>query len=133
MLFFCLIFSVQGGKETHHNKGMINCDIQKGPCNQTIRDIGVTLDVQPKPVAAMKNLTFQVTLNNYSDPQVPFIDLGMPGMNMGRNRVTLDKTNPGTYRGTGVIVRCPSGSTTWRATVTIPQTGKAYFVFDVIY
>jgi len=37
------------------------------------------------------------------------------------------------YEGKGVIVKCPSGHRVWRATVTVPDLGKAEFIFDVIY
>ncbi len=128
-----LIFPAQVAAKSHKMKAKINCDIQHHACTQTVSNMTVTLDVQPKPVKAMENLTFQVSLNNYTSTKVPFIDLGMPGMNMGRNHVDLKKTGPNQFQGQGVIVRCPSGKTIWRATVTIPQTGKVDFIFDVIY
>jgi hypothetical protein len=57
----------------------------------------------------------------------------MPGMEMGRNHVELKSVGSGEFQGTGVIVRCPSGRTIWRATVTIPDQGTIDFIFDVIY
>ena len=50
---------------------------------------------------------------------------------MGRNRVDLYLGPDGRYRGTGVIVRCPSGRHDWEATVTAPGAGKAVFRFAV--
>jgi hypothetical protein len=110
-----------------------NCDIRKGACIQTLESGTVTLDILSKPVTAMTDLTFNITLENLAPVDDPFIDLGMPGMKMGPNQVLLQKTSEGVYTGTGVIVRCASGRTLWRADVTIPGVGKTAFTFDVVY
>jgi hypothetical protein len=115
------------------SKSLVSCDIQKGPCTKDLAGMTVTLDILPKPVMAMKDLTFTVTVSGKNLSAKPFIDLGMPGMNMGPNRVELRRVKDNLFEGQGVIVRCPSGRRTWRATVTLPQTGKVEFVFDVIY
>jgi hypothetical protein len=66
--------------------------------------------------------------------EAPFIDLGMPGMKMGPNHVQLKKAgDDNTYTGTGIIVRCPSGRTIWKALVTIPGAGSVEYIFNVIY
>jgi hypothetical protein len=93
----------------------------------------VTFDILPKPVKAMKDLTFRLTLTGKKLSSNPYIDLGMPGMNMGPNRVDLKSVGGDTYEGQGVIVRCQSGRRTWKATVTLPDAGKIEFVFDVLY
>lgn len=114
-------------------QGETNCDIHHGSCSQTVGERTVELDISPKPVSAMADLTFRVTVTGGPLPDAPYIDLGMPGMEMGPNRVLLKKIDEATYEGTGVIVRCPSGKRIWRAAVTLPDTGAAEFVFDVIY
>ena len=81
----------------------------------------------------MEDLTFQVKIEGVSNDNAPMIDLGMPGMDMGKNQVQMKLSDDATYKGTGVIVRCPSGKTIWRATVNIPGIGQADFIFDVIY
>jgi hypothetical protein len=114
---------------------MINCDLHAGTCTQNLAGSTVTLTVAPRPVKAMQDLSFRVTLNGKLPPNTkpPYIDLGMPGMNMGPNRVQLKSAGNATYEGRGVIVRCPSGRRTWQATVTIPDVGQTDFIFDVIY
>jgi hypothetical protein len=114
---------------------MINCDLHAGSCTQSFLKNTVTLEVTPRPVKAMQDLSFKVTPNGKLPPNTKpsYIDLGMPGMNMGPNRVQLKSTGNSTYEGRGVIVRCPSGRRTWRATVTIPGMGQIDFIFDVIY
>jgi hypothetical protein len=61
------------------------------------------------------------------------IDLGMPGMFMGNNVVTLRRQASGLYRGTGIIPRCLSGRRLWKAAVNAPGVGKVEYVFDVVY
>ena len=114
---------------------MINCDLHAGPCTQLLSENTVILEVTPRPVKALQNLSFKLTLTgkpSQSD-KAPYIDLGMPGMNMGPNRVQLKPAGNNIYEGQGVIVKCPSGRRTWQATVTIPDTGQTKFIFDVIY
>jgi hypothetical protein len=111
----------------------VECDVHAGPCRAHISGTKVSLDIEPKPVKAMQDLTFTVTFAGEKPVAAPYIDLGMPGMNMGRNRVILKPAGESLYRGEGVIVRCPSGRRTWKAKVTIPNEGSVEFVFDVIY
>jgi hypothetical protein len=111
----------------------VDCDIHAGPCSAHLSGTKVSLEIDPKPVRALKDLTLTVTFVGEEPVTNPFIDLGMPGMNMGRNRVILKPVGESVYRGEGVIVRCPSGRRTWKATVTVPDVGVVEFVFDVIY
>ena len=111
----------------------INCDAHKGTCSQTLGDLTVSLEITPRPVKAMQDLVFTVFISGNPPPQSPYIDLGMPGMKMGPNRVALKNTGSGAYEGRGVIVRCPSGRRTWFANVTIPEAGEVKFIFNVIY
>lgn len=94
-------------------------------------DQDVLLSVTPWPPRAMRNLVFAVTLPKYPGGEAPHIDLSMRGMDMGWNRVPLARQADGTYRGTGVFVRCPSGRDDWEAEVTVPGKGKAVFRIDV--
>ncbi len=114
---------------------MINCELHAGPCTQSFSEHTVILEVTPRPVKALQNLVFKVTLTGKpsQSTKVPYIDLAMPGMNMGPNRVQLKSSGNNSYEGQGVIVKCPSGRRTWQATVTIPDRGRTEFIFDVIY
>ncbi len=112
---------------------MINCDVHHGTCTQKLQDMDIILDINPKPVKAMTDLKFTITLSGKQGVSEPFIDLGMPGMEMGPNRVFLKSNGKGIYSGTGIIVRCPSGKRIWKATVTVPDKGSVEFIFDVIY
>jgi hypothetical protein len=111
----------------------IDCDIQEGPCDGYLASEKVSFDISPRPVRAMSDLIFTLGYAGEIPAGGPYIDLGMPGMDMGRNRVVLKPMGAGTFQGTGVIVRCPSGRRTWKAKVTVPDIGSVEFVFDVIY
>ena len=132
MLFFFTIILPITAQATDHSK-MINCDIHHGTCTQKLQDTDIILDISPKPVKAMTDLKFTITLTGKQVVSEPFIDLGMPGMKMGPNRVLLKTNGKGAYSGTGTIVRCPSGKRIWKATVTVPDMGSVDFIFDVIY
>ena len=129
-----LSFSGSGSADDKYRE-LINCDLHQRVCIQNLSGTTVTLAVTPRPVKAMQDLLFQVTLNAKLPPntQLPYIDLGMPGMKMGPNRIQLKSAGNDTYEGRGVIVKCPSGRRTWRATVTVPDFGQTDFIFDVIY
>lgn len=134
-LSLLLIFAISG-ESIAAGKGhsQINCSIQDGPCIQEVNGHMVTLEVLPRPVKAMQDLIFKVTIDgNLTLSKPPHIDLNMPAMNMGRNRVSLKLNDKDVYEGSGVIVRCKSGHRIWRATVNVPGMGKADFIFDVIY
>lgn len=91
----------------------------------------VTLSISPWPPRAMRELSFAVELPGYSGDSPPHVDLSMPGMEMGRNRVLLARGHGGVYRGTGVFVRCASGRKEWEAAVSVPDRGKAVFRIEL--
>ncbi|WP_373499309.1 hypothetical protein [Desulfococcus sp.] len=121
-----------------HGATTPDCDIQRGPCIQSLAGGTASLDISPRPVRAMTDLAFRLTIDpppasGEAFGDSPFIDLDMPDMFMGYNRITMTRELPGVYSGAGVIVRCPSGIPTWKARVTVPGLGEAVFVFDVLY
>jgi hypothetical protein len=130
-----LIFELGSGP--NHNVGnssntsAADCNIQTGSCTKKLAGGTVTLDIHPKPVRAMRDLRFSVTLKDLSLSDPPHIDLDMPAMTMGFNRVYLEPAGPEIYAGEGVIVRCPSGIPTWEARVVLPGLGEVVYAFDV--
>ena len=133
LLFISSIFLCSSFGAEMKSQDLINCNIQEGSCTQNLSGRKITLEIQPRPVKAMNELTFRVTVSGRKLSSNPYIDLGMPGMNMGPNRVHLKRVGKGVYEGKGIIVRCKSGRRTWRAKVTLPDLGEVKFIFDVIY
>lgn len=119
-------------------KTVTPCDFARGPCVLETEDgVKIEFDILPKPVTAMSELFFVITVtkNNalLSDAAV-LLELSMPGMFMGRNRPVLKQTAKGRYEGKGFITRCASGRKTWQANILVEKNGKttvADFVFEV--
>lgn len=107
------------------------CDIHAGPCEAMVNGRRIRLDIRPKPVRSMRELVFELELDGHPAAPPPYIDLDMPAMHMGYNRVYLSPGGGGTFTGTGVIVKCPSGLTTWQADVHLSDSESVTFVFDV--
>ncbi len=141
IIFFLLstLFVLTAGSVTAREAVIHSvCYINNGPCVAKTTDgkFEVTFDITPKPVAAMRELSFRVNLKGKTGPIADasvLIDLSMPGMYMGNNQVKLSARNGG-YEGTGIIVRCPSGKKTWQADVVIRSSNKIArtgFIFEV--
>ena len=124
-----ILFSAHSAMAVEPDK----CDVHNADCRATLPESKITLDITPKPVKAMKDLIFRLEVSGKQPDALPYINLGMPGMKMGPNRVILETEKEGVYKGRGVIVRCPSGKRTWKADLTLPGLGTVQFVFDVIY
>ncbi|MBZ0156718.1 MAG: FixH family protein [Alphaproteobacteria bacterium] len=119
-----------------------DCAINAGPCvRETVPDgLSVSFDIGPKPVSSMAVLTLSTFLQKkgrtVTDAKVT-VDLSMPGMYMGENRVALALTESGRYEGRGILPRCPSGKRLWKAEVMVERpsrpgrTTTASFIFEV--
>ncbi len=128
MLFFLVITSCSPGE-----KSEVDCAIHSGPCSHMIKGTEVILDIKPKPVKTMIELEFTVQLKPImtGPPRKLLLDLTMPRMDMGENKVILHRSAKGTYHGKGIIVDCPSGGKDWKATVWVPDLGEAEYIFNV--
>ena len=81
VLAFCL-----AGSSANSEPQTVYCEVHTGPCSAIFSGTKVSLDISPKPVKAMQDLTFSVTFAGDTAVVDPYIDLVMVGMNMGRNR-----------------------------------------------
>ena len=109
------------------------CEIYKGPCMKKIDGTEMIFEITPRPVRAMEELRFSISVSGESPENILILELAMPGMFMGINKVVLKKAADGRYYGTGIIPRCPSGKNLWSASVKLPRKGKVEFFFDVVY
>ena len=131
----CSLSSISVAADSDVN---IDCDIQEGSCIRNLdNNTSIEFDIQPKPVAAMTDLTFHVTIKQNGKPVENaslLLDLSMPGMFMGKNQPMMKHTKNGVYEGHGVIVRCMSGRKTWKADVSATASDhktSAAFIFEV--
>jgi hypothetical protein len=116
----------------------VPCNIQRGACSADLGNrLTAQFDIQPRPVTAMSELTFVVTLLQDSRQVIDAavsLDLSMPGMYMGKNSPVLKHIANGRYEGKGLIPRCMSGSRTWQADLAVvrgQQKGSASFLIEV--
>jgi len=129
----CLLVIMLSTEPVFAGSAKINCQAHEGPCKLPLGKETIALEITPRPVTAMQDSFFKVTITGDQPKEGLYLDLGMPAMKMGPNRVMLKSDGNGSYTGKGVIVRCKSGRRTWFANVVIPGTGEAKFVFDVVY
>jgi len=134
-VFLAILFA---GTAPAGTRGVIDCDIQNGPCvKMTASGMQVEFDVAPRPVMAMRELAFYVTLRKQGKPVSGahlILDLSMPDMFMGNNQPKLKEEQNGRYRGSGVIPLCVTGRKTWKAFIAVAQGGrveKVSFLFEV--
>ena len=110
----------------------VDNSIHDKACTITAGSHTVTLNIEPKPVKQMKELTFSLTVTPCDKlPASLLLDLSMPGMMMGKNQVTLVKKSGCLYEGKGIIVRCMSGRTLWQVTVLADELNNPAFTFNV--
>jgi len=109
-----------------------NCAIENGSCVKRTGSIEIVSDINPKPVKAMRELTFSLSMKGSVKDDL-ILDLSMPGMYMGKNEVVLKRTEDGIFIGKGVIPRCPSGKRLWRAKIIDNGNVIAEFLFNVSY
>ena len=110
----------------------VDNSIHEKACTITAGQHTVTLNIEPKPVSAMKELTFSVRVTPCDKlPQTLLLDLSMPGMTMGKNQVTLVRKSECIYEGKGIIVRCMSGRTLCQVTILSDELQNPAFTFNV--
>jgi hypothetical protein len=110
----------------------VDNSIHEKACTVTAGQRTLTLNIDPKPVRHMKELTFSVTVTPCDRlPETLLLDLSMPGMEMGKNQVTLVRKSACIYEGKGIIVRCMSGRTLWRVTILSSELNNPAFTFNV--
>lgn len=118
---------------TAHAETKADCNsIHSGPCTRQAAGRSISLEINPRPVRHMTDLTFTVTVTPCTAlPSILILDLSMPGMYMGKNQVTMRKKSDCTWEGKGLIVRCMSGRKLWQATILSNDLGNPAFSFDV--
>ena len=113
----------------------VRCAADDGPCvGSGPGGLRLRFEIAPRPVRSQRDLTFRVEARLVGRPvqdEVVAVDLRMPGMAMGTNRVLLSPLGDGRYEGAGVIVRCPSGGRGWEAAVTSRSIPGVRFAFEV--
>lgn len=100
------------------------CDLAAGPCARPLEGGGeVVVEIGPRPIRTMREITVRVEVRATATGVA--VSFSMPGMEMGENRVVLDRAGAGTFEGKAVLVRCPSGRRDWLVEVDVAGPGAA--------
>ena len=98
------------------------CDLGRGPCAGGAGGTDVRLEISPRPIRSLRDLEVAAVVSRGGAPlegAEVALELSMPGMYMGENRVALAPLGGGRYRGKAVLVRCASGRRDWVAEVVV--------------
>ncbi|MCS7204654.1 MAG: hypothetical protein NZ853_03055 [Leptospiraceae bacterium] len=133
----------------HHHSGVVEeikdfilCDVHKEICHFTIQDekkqtfIEGKLNLSPKPVYTMKEIQFQLefTKSNIHQPEI-LLDLTMPAMYMGENKVIMKKVSDNLFEGKGIFPECTSDDRRWNIKILMKTPEKEYvknIQFDIL-
>ncbi|MEI6876899.1 MAG: hypothetical protein WCL50_17430 [Spirochaetota bacterium] len=112
-------------------------DPGKGPVAKELEDgLLVQFEILPRPIKAMKDLVFSVTLSRAGKPVTDaelLLDLTMPAMYMGKNSPVLTQAGAGRFEAKGLLPRCMSGDKRWQAELLIREgtgTHRVVFLFE---
>jgi|YNPMSStandDraft_2_1061718.scaffolds.fasta_scaffold11454_3 hypothetical protein len=122
-------------------KGENYCDVHSTVCEFSIKEGGEiiaqgTLNLNPKPVHAMKPIEFDLTLtkSKLQNPEI-MLSLTMPAMYMGINKVFLKKISSKDYKGNGMFAECVTEDRRWNIKIVLRENEKTYATdiqFDII-
>jgi hypothetical protein len=95
------------------------CRLRQGPCTLTFAEGGsVTLAIEPQGIPVLTPLAFRVDLDGLQALGVE-LDFAGVDMNMGYNRVALERVGDGPYQGKGMLPVCVRDRMTWEAKVLV--------------
>jgi len=94
------------------------CDLGAGPCTVSLPTGAVEVDLSPRPIPLASPLEVTVQVRG-GDPPAGAMTITSVTMDMGTTRFALDRTAPGTLRGTDSLPICITGRMTWLAELTL--------------
>lgn len=110
-----------------------NCDLHVTPCEITIKDgTSFTLDITPKDIPLMENITFKVKSSNANFDDLK-IRIYATNMMMGEFELPLKNMGNGNYETTVFLPTCPVGDMKWNADIergTLTKLIGARFQFE---
>ena len=109
-----------------------SCDLQKTACRLNLPDGGtVTLDIQPRPIPLVQNLSIKVD-TQVIKAQAVSVDFKGTTMNMGPNSRMLSLSEPHVFTGTGMLPVCIRNSMEWQADVYL-QTSEGIIIAPFVF
>lgn len=100
-----------------------DCDIRQGPCRVRLPGGGeIGLEITPREIPVVHPLEVTVDLHGI-DARGVEVDFAGVDMNMGYNRVSLHKVQPGRYEGKAMLPVCVRDRMRWEAKVLVQSPG----------
>lgn len=100
------------------------CDLHQTSCTIILKDgTKFTLDITPKDIPLMEELTFNVTSSkeDFDDLKIRIYSTNML---MGNFVLTLENLGNGKYQAKGILPTCPVGGMKWNADIEISTFTK---------
>lgn len=107
------------------------CDLEAGPCQQTLGGGEISFSITPRPIPLMRTLTLAVGLSGV-DAAAVVVEIRGLNMDMGLNRVRLQRDGSGVWRGETILPVCSQRRMEWEAAVRL-DSGSGYeipFLFN---
>ena len=104
----------------------VHCDAGVKACAADAGDLREVLELAPHPPVPLKEMGALVQLTRAGaavEGAEVAVELSMPGMYMGENRIVLRAGGHGQYAGKGALLRCMSGRRDWTAEVVARLPG----------
>ncbi|MCU7907180.1 MAG: hypothetical protein KZQ76_15360 [Candidatus Thiodiazotropha sp. (ex Epidulcina cf. delphinae)] len=96
-----------------------DCDLRAGSCVTRLNDGGrVSFSIEPREIPTLKPLRLQVALHGVEADKVE-IDFAGVAMNMGFNRVKMERAAEGGFTGNGILPVCVRDAMEWEARVLV--------------
>ena len=103
------------------------CDLRAGPCTARFASGGIVrFGIAPRDIPVLKPLRLEIELEDL-EPKGVEVDFAGTDMNMGYNRVHLERVATDRYLGEGMLPVCVRNRMTWEAKVMV-ETSEGYLV-----
>ena len=116
-------------KEVQYTVQDSSCDLHKSACSVKVDNKEFTLEVFPKEIPLMKNLTFQLKTDEKNFDEKT-INIYATNMFMGYFHLNFKKVQDGLYEAVGTLPTCPVGNMQWNADVALEDAKGARFQFQ---
>jgi len=95
------------------------CDLRAGPCVSRSPDGGaVEFGIEPRQIPLLQPLSLRIRLQGL-EAQAVGVEITGVNMDMGYNRLELERQDDGSYLGDGVLPVCTHRKMIWQALVVV--------------
>jgi hypothetical protein len=104
------------------------CDLRAGPCETNLtQGAKVRFAIQPETIPVTEPLQLLVDIDGLEVDRVT-VELNGVDMNMPQNKIVLEQTGRGRFRGKGSLSFCTRNAMEWEALVELAAGEKQFIV-----